>query len=671
MLTVALQYAELDGFSVMPVGKDKRPLLASWKEFQTRKATEEEIKKWWQQFPNANIGIITGKISGITVIDIDSYKNINSSDSVSDLPATYTVKTGNGGFQLYYQYVPGFTISANQFPEFPNVDMRSDGGFVVAAPSVTEYSDKNGNKKGGKYEVINNGEFTPFPIHLFSTEKRSRPLSSKIAIKEGSRNDSIASFIGTLLRSHKRSLWESDVWPAVIHANKTYSPPLSDTELRTTFDSIIAREKTKKSVLSPIQLPTGEKIELKLRRNSNFVAYKDMANVVIVFSTHPDYAKAFRYNEFRQEIEYNGKPLEDAHLMNIQHFLQSSTDLSGISSESVYAAIQHYAHLFSYDEAKEWMSGLVWDKTPRLKDWLSSSLGVPIDTYHQGIGSQWITGIVRRIMEPGCIFDYMLVLVGPQGIGKTSFFRILGGKWYKSYTGAMDNKDFYLALRGAMIMDLDEGATLSRADSIKIKSIITETHDEYRSPYARITKKYPRRFVFSMSTNDSEPFQDMTGNRRYWPLDFSEKVNFKWLEENREQLFAEAYYYWKEKIAIATVPQDSAARMQESHLQDDSWTELVMDQLYKNYLYTSGNPSFVMTIPIMYKEIFSQDKLDRLGKREQMRIATILKHSAGLVRKTELFDGKIMKVWRLSDKKIEEHEKANIKKTLDPYEDIF
>lgn len=673
MITQALQYLEMDGFSVMPVGKDKRPLLKEWKFLQDRKPTESEIRMWWKKFPNANIGIITGQISGITVLDLDTYKDAETSASLSDFPATYTVRTGNGGSQLYYRYAAGFTISAGQFPRYPYVDLRSDGGYVVAPPSITFYKDKQGNEKGGEYQIINSCEFVEFPAHLFVEQKKNRSLSSKIAVGEGSRNDSIASFIGTLLHSHKKEKWESDVWPAVVHANKTYTPPLPDAELRATFNSILAKEekKKRKAVVSPIQLPDGQQIHLKLRRNSNFVSYKDMANVVIVFATHPDYCKAFRYNEFRQEIEFNGRTLEDSHLMQIQHFLQSGTDLAGISSEAIYAAIQHYAHLFSYDEAKDWLTSLIWDKTPRLSDWLSRTLSIESDAYHAGIGAQWITGAVRRIMEPGSIFDHMLVLIGPQGIGKTSFFRILGGKWYKSYTGAMDNKDFYLALRGALIMDLDEGATLSRADSIKIKSIISETHDEYRPPYGRITKKHPRRFVFSMSTNDSEPFQDMTGNRRYWPVDFSEKVDFKWLEENRDQIFAEAYHYWKNKIEIPQVPADSAMKKQEEHMQEDSWNDLISNEVKKSLFYCMGDPGFFTTIGEVYGNAIGNDKMDRLNKGAQMRIAVIFKKSLGLERKTEYIDTNVRKVWRISLKKQKELQIKHQQKTSDPYEDNF
>lgn len=233
---------------------------------------------------------------------------------------------------------------------------------------------------------------------------------------------------------------------------------------------------------------------IKLRRNGANVPYKDMANVGIVLETHPYYKGTIKYNTFKQEIEYNGKPLEDSDLAKIQHFMQTDAGLPGISGDAIFSAIVHYARKNSYDEAQDWLKAQEWDNTPRLASWLNSATGLPDDEYHRGVGSQWFMGMIQRIMKPGSIFDYMLVVTGDQGLGKTSMFRIIGGKWYKSYTGAIDNKDFYLALRGAVIIDLDEGATLYKSEAIKIKSIITETHDEFRAPYDRIMKKVPTPF---------------------------------------------------------------------------------------------------------------------------------------------------------------------------------
>ncbi len=658
----------VDGYNLLPIGPDKRPVIASWKKYQTEAQSDELILEWFKN-NDKNIGIITGKISGITVVDIDTKDGQPQADAMlARFPTTYTVRTPSGGYHLYYQYAEGFTVSANAYPNLPNVDIRSDSGYVGAPPSI--------NANGKAYEVINNIALSPFPTHLFPKQKPRKSLAEKLTSTKGSRNDNLTSFAGQLLQAeHDERKWITDVLPALQRANKTYTPVLPDSEVITIYNSITKKEKDRRAslVVSPIQLENGEEIPataIKLRRNGANVPYKDMTNVFIVMESHPYFKKNIKFNTFRQEIEYNGKPLEDSDINKMQYFMQLNAGLPGISKEAVYAAIVHYAQQNSYDEAQDWIKSLVWDGTPRLAGWLSSSLGVKNDAYHQGIGSQWLTGMVKRIVHPGAQVVYVLMLVGPQNLGKTSFFRIIGGPWYKSYTGQVENKDFYLATRGAILLDLDEGATLYRSEAIKIKSIITEVVDEFRAPYDRIMKKYPRRFVFSLSTNDSEPFRDTTGNRRYWAIDITQQVNFKWLEENRDQLFAEAYHYFINKTPIPEVPLDEATAIQEAHLPDDSWTELVSEEVRKSYAYVSGDPEFSTTIIDVYKKIFPEETIARLGRGQEMRVASIFKKELGLEKVQKMIDGERKNRWYITKKKQKELQAKPEVKVIAPLEEL-
>lgn len=235
LLAKAIEYAA-HGLSVMPVKKDKRPLLGNWKILQTEPATLEQLEAWWESQPEANVAIITGKISNLIVVDVDTYAG-----ATDIFPDTYTVKTGNGGLQKYYQYTPGFTISANGYPTMPHVDIRSDGGYVLAPPSITDYV-KDSKKSGGHYTVLNNVPYAPFPAHLFPTQKPKHKPTDAIGALPGKRNDSLTSTIGTFLLTHPEKQWQSVVLPAIEKIAATMNPPLPLDEIHATFNSIVSLE---------------------------------------------------------------------------------------------------------------------------------------------------------------------------------------------------------------------------------------------------------------------------------------------------------------------------------------------------------------------------------------------------------------------------------------------
>jgi hypothetical protein len=148
LIETAFNYIEM-GLSIIPIRpKDKKPLV-KWEEFQSRFATQEEITKWFTDTPNANIGIVTGKLSNIFVVDLDKHdEKYNEEITIQYIPDTVvcpTVNTPKGGQHLYFHY-PEINISIGA-RILPGIDFRGEGGFVVAPPSV------NGNGKSYEWVV--------------------------------------------------------------------------------------------------------------------------------------------------------------------------------------------------------------------------------------------------------------------------------------------------------------------------------------------------------------------------------------------------------------------------------------------------------------------------------------------------------------------------------------
>lgn len=243
------------GWSIIPVRKDKTPLV-KWTEFQERRATPEEVVSWFEKNPDAQIAIVTGKISNLTVIDIEAGGDF---DIVKD--KTFKVKSGGGGIHYYFKYEPSLQTIARILPL---TDIRNDRGLCHAYCSESVK---------GKYQVIDGTEiakmseetrllFLPKKKEFVYTPTTSLPDDQYALVNDypgfgpGVRNQEMASFIGKVLKKVNPLHWSTIAYDIVCRANQKNSPPLNSYELTNTFKSIQSRE----AVSAPVFY---EKRELK------------------------------------------------------------------------------------------------------------------------------------------------------------------------------------------------------------------------------------------------------------------------------------------------------------------------------------------------------------------------------------------------------------------------
>ncbi|MFA6520438.1 MAG: bifunctional DNA primase/polymerase [Candidatus Paceibacterota bacterium] len=230
----ALYYQDI-GWSIIPVGVDKRPLI-KWEIYQTRCSSIEDIKKWWELWPNANPAVVTGKISGIVVLDID--KKHNRSSKEFHLPPTVYAKSGSGGEHFFFRHPGGYIKSVNAFLN-EGVDIKADGGYVVVHPSINEI---------GQYDWIippENGlsEIPEWLMEALQNNKKGRGVNKlwqkdPAEVLEGNRNETATSVAGKIRNSLPPELLEIVGWSGLNAWNQTIPKPISESELSKVWESI-------------------------------------------------------------------------------------------------------------------------------------------------------------------------------------------------------------------------------------------------------------------------------------------------------------------------------------------------------------------------------------------------------------------------------------------------
>jgi len=231
----------------------------------------------------------------------------------------------------------------------------------------------------------------------------------------------------------------------------------------------------------------------------------------------------------------------------------------------------------SFHPVKEYLDTLSWDGVPRIDDAFKTYLRAHMPrTYLQAVSRKFFLALMARIFEPGCKFDHLPVLEGRQGIGKSTFGRILvSDKWFMDGLPDLADKDAALNLQGIWLCEMSELSSLYRSQLEVAKAFITRQTDKVRPPYGARRVEFPRSTVFVGTTNDRDYLVDSTGNRRFWPVEIH-GCDFQALIRDREQLLAEAHWCYlteMEPLYLKGAALKAAEEIQESRrVEDDSDT---------------------------------------------------------------------------------------------------
>jgi hypothetical protein len=278
-----------------------------------------------------------------------------------------------------------------------------------------------------------------------------------------------------------------------------------------------------------------------------------------LLSRHPKYQRRLWVDLIKHACMADDEPFSDAvtfqWLNELQEFFPS------LSMAVCYQTMVGIAWERPRNLIAEWAEKLVWDGTPRLASFASRYLKQADTAYSQRVFPNFLVAALARMFKPGTKFDHMLVLQGPQGIGKTRVLTALFGKDYASiapHTTAIGSRDWLDAGGSGWCLILDELAGLSKVEHTELKTALSTERDTYRRAYRRDTETFPRMFVIAGTTNESVYLSDPTGNRRYWPVP-CDVVNVAAVERDREQLWAEAYHLYREGFDFWHLPEEAEA----------------------------------------------------------------------------------------------------------------
>ena len=228
----------------------------------------------------------------------------------------------------------------------------------------------------------------------------------------------------------------------------------------------------------------------------------------------------------------------------------------------------------------------------------------------------FLVAMVARVMEPGSKCDYMLVLEGEQGAGKSQACKVLAGSWFSDSMPDISHKDASQHLRGKWLIEVAELAATKRAEAEALKAFISRTVERYRPSYGRKEVFEPRQCLFIGTTNQTSYLKDDSGARRFWPVKVG-RIDTDALSHDRDQLFAEAVHLYRG--GSQWWPDQDFERTHIRPQQDDRFEADAWQQTVANYVATLSR----VRVTDVAREALSLE-MSRIGTAEQRRVASIL-----------------------------------------------
>lgn len=362
----------------------------------------------------------------------------------------------------------------------------------------------------------------------------------------------------------KRDVSEAVRVGACLEQALVSAEPVDGTALRASVEAGRARKRQRNEEREEPGIPDGRpdaKVWASLRKRHDkgrdvWVALASYDNVYRILRDDPRVAAQLRRNTMTGTVYLRGAELsEHAGASGLAVWLADTYGISAALS-NVTEAIVSVAEGNEFHPVRDYLRGLpAWDGKSRFGALLTKVLGCPHRDLYLLYVRRTVIAAVARAMRPGCKVDTATVLVGAQGIRKSTFWRVLFGRWFgdSDIEITRNARDAYMKLRLVWGYECAELETLNRAEAGEIKRFLSSCEDTYRAPYDRQSRQWPRHSVMVGSTNRPQFLVDPTGSRRFWPIAIPDtaRIDTALLTRIRDQVWAEGLaLYLRAQAAI-------------------------------------------------------------------------------------------------------------------------
>lgn len=505
-----------------------------------------------------------------------------------------------------------------------------------------------------KYQMLFQGNKDYIERNYPSYSEADMALVSKLAYFSGDREQVdrlwLKSGLGEREKTKTRKSYRKDTINKAFASKHNFYNPTKEAKKKRIADEMVSK-------VDPEELKELKEIKenhCQSYFDDNKKRYKVVPNLNTVYNILKrltKYEGAFSYDEFSGIPFYHGERVDDFLSLEILSHLQAiDPDLARLNKTTVQDAIDFLARDITFHPIKDYLYSTYWDGEERLPYWIDQVLGVPntdypeFTEYRSKVGENFIKALVARIFNPGCKFDYAVVIEGEQGTGKSTLLAAIAGYDYLLETSTdLGDKDFLVQTKGKWLVELAEGEAMSKTNIQEMKMMLSRQNDTYREPYGRNSITAPRQFIMCMTTNDKKFLKDETGNRRFLPLSvYRDFVDLNWFQENKHQLFAEAVYKYLEDPSFDVPVAESRNQQAKRHVRDvlkeaveDFLADCTYEELHEGY-----------TIEYIWKQMPFSDK--NINKQQQMELSQVLAEQ-GLekARKYDVIRKKQVRKWYL------------------------